>query len=105
MSCLPNALVLLNPVVDNGPEGYGYERVKGIFPAISPLHNLKPGLPPTIFLVGDKDKYVPRASAEKYRDTMKQERRPLRAFSVRRPGPHLLLIQQRQAPLLLSKPE
>lgn len=72
VSCVPNALVLLNPVVDNGPEGYGYERVKGIFPAISPLHNLKPGLPPTIFLVGDKDKYVPKASAEKYRDTMKK---------------------------------
>lgn len=27
MSAVPNALVLFNPVYDNGPEGYGHERV------------------------------------------------------------------------------
>ena len=27
VSCIPNALVLFNPVIDNGPGGYGYERI------------------------------------------------------------------------------
>lgn len=30
VSCKPNLLVLFNPVLDNGPEGYGYDRVKSI---------------------------------------------------------------------------
>jgi acetyl esterase/lipase len=72
VSCLPNALVLFNPVFDNGPTGYGYERVKGIFPQISPLHNLKPGLPPTVVFFGTKDQHVPVATSEKYRDTMRK---------------------------------
>ena len=28
ISCMPNALVLFNPVFDNGPNGYGHDRVK-----------------------------------------------------------------------------
>ena len=27
ISCVPNALILFNPVIDNGPAGYGYERI------------------------------------------------------------------------------
>lgn len=72
VSCRPDALVLFNPVFDNGPEGYGYERVKDIFPAISPLHNLKPGAPPTIVFFGTKDKLVPVATAKDYQVRMQK---------------------------------
>ncbi len=41
ISSMPDALVLYNPVFDNGPGGFGHQAVKDIFPAISPLHNLK----------------------------------------------------------------
>lgn len=57
---VPDALVLFNPVIDNGPEGYGYERVKQHFPAFSPLHNIGSSTPPpTLFLLGTEDNLIP----------------------------------------------
>jgi acetyl esterase/lipase len=70
VSCVPNALVLFNPVYDNGPEGYGYERVQDRYREISPLHNISEGMPPTIVFLGTKDKLVPVATAEAFRDKM-----------------------------------
>lgn len=49
VSFIPNALVLFNPVIDNGPGGYGYERIGDDYKSFSPLHNIKNGAPPTIF--------------------------------------------------------
>lgn len=59
IDCVPNALVLFNPVIDNGPGGYGYERIGGAYKQFSPLHNIKEGAPPTLFLLGTKDHYIP----------------------------------------------
>ena len=72
VSCRPNALVLFNPVFDNGPQGYGHDRVKEFFPAISPLHNLKPGTPPTIVFLGTEDKLIPVATAKDYQARMEK---------------------------------
>ena len=68
--CRPKALVLFNPVFDNGPEGYGHGRVKEYWQDFSPLHNLKKGTPPTIFFLGTKDKHIPVATAEQYKAAM-----------------------------------
>lgn len=51
----PQALVLFNPVIDNGPKGYGYERVKERYREFSPAHNIRPDAPPTIILSGTAD--------------------------------------------------
>ncbi len=60
VSCKPNALVLFNPVVDNSPMGYGYERIGDNYKDFSPLHNIDSAdVPPTVFFVGDSDKHVP----------------------------------------------
>ena len=59
ISCKPNALVLLNPAIDNGPAGVGYERVKNNYKDISPIHNVLWGAPPTIILHGTKDALIP----------------------------------------------
>jgi dienelactone hydrolase len=40
ISSSPNALVLFNPVFDNGPNGYGYDRVKAYWKEFSPLRDL-----------------------------------------------------------------
>lgn len=72
VSCRPNALVLFNPVFDNGPHGWGHSRVKDRYQEISPIHNIKPGAPPTIVLLGTKDKLVPVATAEKYKKLMEE---------------------------------
>ncbi|QDV09125.1 Acetylxylan esterase precursor [Planctomycetes bacterium Poly30] len=68
--CVPDALVLFNPVFDNGPEGYGYDRVKDYWQDISPLHNLDAGTPPTIVFLGTQDRLIPVATAEAYRARM-----------------------------------
>ena len=64
-SCLPDALVLFNPVYDNGPEGFGYTKVKERYKEISPMHNLREGMPPTIVFLGDQDKLIPVSTGEK----------------------------------------
>lgn len=64
----PAALILFNPVIDNGPEGYGFERVRPYWRAISPLHNIAKGHPPTIVFLGSKDIHIPVATGEAYRD-------------------------------------
>lgn len=40
ISARPIALMLFNPVLDTGPDGFGYGRVKGYWRDFSPLHNL-----------------------------------------------------------------
>lgn len=59
ISCVPNAMVLYNPVIDNGPGGYGYERVGEAYKNFSPLHNLHHGVPPAIIFLGTKDHLIP----------------------------------------------
>lgn len=66
----PAALVLFNPVFDNSPEGYGYDRVKDYWEAFSPMHNIAEGAPPTIVFLGTKDKLIPVATAEAYKAKM-----------------------------------
>ena len=67
VSAVPQALVLYNPVIDNGPEGYGYERIGERYPEFSPFHNLdKKKSPPTIFFLGTNDRLIPVATAKAY---------------------------------------
>lgn len=67
ISTVPQALILYNPVIDNGPEGYGYERIGARYPEFSPLHNLDKGSPPTIFFLGTADKLIPVSTAQAYK--------------------------------------
>ncbi len=72
VSCVPNALVLFNPVIDNGPGGYGYERIGQAYKNFSPLHNISAGAPPTIILLGTEDNLIPVATAEYYQTVMEK---------------------------------
>lgn len=66
ISSKANALLLYNPVYDNGPKGYGNSRVTKWFPAISPAHNITKDDPPTITFLGSKDSLIPVATAKKF---------------------------------------
>ncbi len=68
----PKALLLFNPVIDNGPGGYGYERVKEAYKDFSPLHNLDSLAPPTLFLLGTEDNLIPVETAKYYCTIMKR---------------------------------
>lgn len=70
VSCMPAALVLFNPVFDNGPEGYGYDRVQEYWQEFSPLHNLHKGMPPTVVFLGTEDEHIPVQTAEDYQKRM-----------------------------------
>lgn len=70
VSSKANALVLFNPVYDNGPGGYGYERVAPRHEEISPAHNIAKGCPPAIVFLGTEDKLIPVATAESFKAKM-----------------------------------
>jgi len=70
ISCRPNALVLFNPVYDNGPIGFGFERVQEYWQEFSPIHNISERTPPTIVFLGTKDKLIPTTTAERYKKLM-----------------------------------
>ncbi|WP_167618843.1 alpha/beta hydrolase [Maribellus sediminis] len=72
ISCIPNALVLFNPVIDNGPGGYGYDRIGDAYKNFSPLHNIKKSAPPTIFFLGTNDALIPEETAKYYQTVMKK---------------------------------
>lgn len=72
VSCVPSALVLFNPVYDNGPEGWGYQKVKDRYKEISPMHNISKKTPPAIVFLGTKDKLIPVKTAKNFRDAMKK---------------------------------
>jgi len=72
ISCIPNALVLFNPVFDNGPGGYGFEQIRDDYKNFSPLHNIKKGAPPTIVFLGSNDKHIPVETAAYYKKVMEK---------------------------------
>lgn len=73
ISTVPQALVLYNPVIDNGPKGYGYERVGERYTEFSPLHNLDKVSPPTIFFLGTTDKLIPVSTAQAYKKKIEEK--------------------------------
>jgi acetyl esterase len=71
-SCVPYALVLFNPVIDNGPGGYGYERIGEAYSSFSPLHNIREGAPPSIIFLGTEDKLIPVETGAYYKVVMEK---------------------------------
>ncbi len=71
-SAKPNALVLFNPVIDNGKDGYGFERIGENYITFSPFHNIKKGFPPTIFFLGTNDKLIPVTTAEMFKKKIEE---------------------------------
>jgi len=72
ISCIPNALVLFNPVIDNGPGGYGFEKIKDAYKNFSPLHNIKKGAHSTIIFLGTNDKHIPVETVAYYKKVMEK---------------------------------
>ena len=70
ISAKSNAMVLFNPVFDNGPEGWGHQRVGKRHQEFSPLHNISPDDPPAIVFLGSADKLIPVETAQKFEMAM-----------------------------------
>lgn len=70
ISPVPSALVLLFPVIDTSAEGYGNARIGERWKELSPAHNVRPGLPPTIIFHGTADPTTPFKGAQIFHDAM-----------------------------------
>lgn len=62
-----DALVLFNPVIDNCPSGFGYERIGSEYNNFSPLHNINKGAPSTLKLIGTEDALIPVETVKYYK--------------------------------------
>lgn len=66
-----NALVLFNPVFDNGPDqGWGTARVGDRYKEFSPAHNITSDDPPAIVFLGTQDKLIPVSVVERFKSNM-----------------------------------
>lgn len=61
-----NALLLYNPVYDNGPGQWGAQRVGEQTDRYSPAHNISKDDPPAIVFLGENDALIPVATAEHF---------------------------------------
>ena len=81
VSAVPNALVLFNPALMLAPfegvdlkgfgAGFGRERLGAEPEALSPVHHVKAGTPPTLIQHGMADTTVPYATVEAFARAMK----------------------------------
>ena len=72
ISCMPDALVLFNPVLDTTATGYGAKKIGARCREASPSHHIRGGLPPTIIFHGTADKTVKIENARRFADEMKK---------------------------------
>ncbi len=71
VSAKSNAMLLFNPVFDNGPEGYGYAQIKERYPNYSPFHNISADDPPALVFLGDQDTLIPVETAYSFEKQLK----------------------------------
>lgn len=68
----PAALVLFNPVFNNGPGQWGHNRVGEGFKEFSPAHNITSNAPPAIIFLGREDRLITVKTVEEFRTGMEQ---------------------------------
>jgi acetyl esterase/lipase len=72
VSARSNAMLLFNPVYDNGPNGWGRARVGDRYQEFSPAHNISKDDAPAIVFLGTEDKLIPVDTAKKFQAQMKE---------------------------------
>lgn len=65
----PAALILMYPVIDTSSAGYGKAKIGERWRDLSPLHNIKSGLPSTLIFHGTADAVTPYVGAKKYHES------------------------------------
>lgn len=94
ISAEPNALVLFYPVIDTSTAGYGNAKIGARWRELSPAHNVRAGLPPTLVFHGTGDATTPFAGAELFHDEMRKAGNRVE-LDVRPGGGHGYLLMDR----------
>jgi|GEM_PF-1681423 len=66
ISSVPNGLVLLNPVIDTSKAGYGQAKIGERWRELSPVHQVRSGLPPTVIFHSTDDRVTPYSGARQF---------------------------------------
>ncbi len=72
VSSIPNALVLLFPVIDTSQAGYGNAKIGERWRELSPVHQVRGNVPPTLIFHGTGDTVTPFAGAKAFQQAMRQ---------------------------------
>jgi acetyl esterase/lipase len=91
---VPNALVLFYPVIDTSKEGYGNAKIGERWRELSPAHNVRPGLPPTLEFHGTGDTTTPFKGAQLFYDEMRKAGNRMQ-LDVNEGGGHGYLLVER----------
>lgn len=67
-----DALLLYNPVLDNGPGEYGHNKVKDYWKDFSPAHNVTKPAPPTLYMLGSRDNLISVETAKRFEKTVQE---------------------------------
>jgi acetyl esterase/lipase len=70
ISATPTTLVLLFPVIDTSKEGYGQAKIGERWQELSPAHNVRTGVPPTLIFHGTGDTVTPFAGVKTFHEAM-----------------------------------
>jgi len=70
VSCRPDAMVLLFPVIDTSAAGYGQAKIGDRWKELSPVHHVRAGLPPTLTFHGTGDTVTPFSGAKAFHEAM-----------------------------------
>lgn len=68
VSARPNALILMYPVIDTSAEGYGQQKIGERWQELSPVHNVRAGLPPALIFHGTGDDVTPFPAAQQFHE-------------------------------------
>lgn len=72
VSCRPDAMILFSPVIDTSREGYGNAKIGDRWQELSPAHQVRAGLPPTLLFHGDGDTTTPVKGAQIFAEEMRK---------------------------------
>jgi acetyl esterase/lipase len=68
VSARPDALILMYPVIDTSTDGYGQAKIGDRWRELSPVHNVRGGLPPALIFHGTADTVTPYIGARSFHD-------------------------------------
>src|SRR5690606_22014388 len=73
VSAKANALILFNPVFNNGPGNYAFDRIGADYKSFSPAHNITSNAPPTVIFLGTEDHLIPVKTVTDFQTEMKSK--------------------------------